>query len=121
MRRIGFFIAPVTDPDDQYAAGYDANVFLSASEAEEAIPGLAATLGTSPEYWTVSTSYVDARTFARWAKPGDYLARYSDVEGPDPGSRCGFGDDDLDEVKRRLAARGLRLDADDVGLIVVTA
>lgn len=65
--------------------------------------------------------YSERRAWAQTATEGDYLAEF---EGDgltaleDPGSRCGYGDDELDEVERWLADRGLRLAANDRGLVV---
>ena len=63
-----------------------------------------------------------ARTWARTAVAGEYLARYLDTamgDDADPGSRCGYGDDELAELGRILAKRDLRLVADDRGLIAM--
>ncbi len=70
-------------------------------------------------YQTMTHS--ERRTWIRDAKPGDYFARYADVpeDVPADGSRCGYGDDVLDDVARQLRLRDLRLVADDVGLVVV--
>lgn len=51
---------------------------------------------------------------------GDYLAYFTDTpDNSDPGSRCGYCDQELDEIRRGLLQRGLRLQSDDIGLIVV--
>ena len=55
--------------------------------------------------------------WAATAERGDYLARYVDGEN-DPGSRCGYSDSALDEIRRALVTRGLTLRADDMGLVV---
>lgn len=60
---------------------------------------------------------LDALAWARTAVAGEYLARYTSEQGDDPGSRCGYGDDVLDEAGRILGARGLRLAANDLGLV----
>lgn len=52
--RTGYYIAPVSNPEDAYAAGYDGNQFDSEQEALDAIPELAETLGTNEDDWTVS-------------------------------------------------------------------
>lgn len=49
-----FFIAPVTNPTDEYAAGYDNNRFATREEAEAEIPHLAAALNTEASDWIVS-------------------------------------------------------------------
>jgi hypothetical protein len=56
-----------------------------------------------------------ARDWARIADADDYLIEYNAEQ--DPGSRCGFDDAQLDELKRILGRRGLTLEADDRGLI----
>lgn len=62
----------------------------------------------------------DARIWALTAEAGEYLIEYDDDDCPpadeDPGSRCGFGDDELDELGRMLRQRDLKLVADDCGL-----
>jgi hypothetical protein len=60
-------------------------------------------------------SMQEARKWAKQAEAGEYLAEYEDVS--DSGSRCGFGDDELDEIARILRRRDLRLVADDRGLV----
>lgn len=62
-----------------------------------------------------------ARAWSRVARPGQYLATYSEYSGDDHGSRCGYADDQLDELGRILRKRGLRIDTDDVGLRVCLA
>lgn len=52
--RTGFFIAPVSDPTDAYAAGYDGNQFDTENEALDALSELAEALHTSVDVWTVS-------------------------------------------------------------------
>jgi hypothetical protein len=64
----------------------------------------------------------DHRAWARTAEAGDYLRTYEDSglsAYEDPGSRCGYDDRELDETRRILADRDLRLEADDVGLVAV--
>ncbi len=39
-----FYIAPAGDPRNEYAAGYDGNVFATRAEAEAEIPHLTAAL-----------------------------------------------------------------------------
>lgn len=61
-----------------------------------------------------------AYQWAATAEAGDYLAQYADDElddVSDPGSRCGFGDDELARVEEILGDGGLTLTADDVGLV----
>jgi hypothetical protein len=58
---------------------------------------------------------------AKSADAGDYLIEYADTgltDAEDPGSRCGFGDDELAEIEQVLARRGLSLRADDEGLLI---
>lgn len=66
---------------------------------------------------TNDISMSDARSWAKNCNPGDYLIWWDDVEGDDPGSRGGFGDDELDELSKILRARDLHLVADDCGLV----
>lgn len=69
---------------------------------------------------TETKSLTDAITWARSAEAGEYLARYADdglTAGTDPGSRCGYSDEQLADVERVLAKRDLRLTADDRGLV----
>jgi hypothetical protein len=62
----------------------------------------------------------DARKWALTAEAGEYLIEYDDEDCPpaedDPGSRCGFGDDELAAIERILRDRDLTLRADDTGL-----
>jgi hypothetical protein len=62
----------------------------------------------------------EALDWARTAEPGEYLAEY-DGDGfddrSDPGSRCGYGDDELDAIDTELSKRGITLAADDTGLV----
>ena len=63
----------------------------------------------------------EAIIWARTAEAGEYLAEYDDDDlddVSDPGSRCGFDDQTLDEVESVLRDRGLTLTATDVGLEV---
>jgi len=48
-----FYVAPATQPDDEWACGYDGNVFASADEAEAEIHALAAALGGEPTDYVV--------------------------------------------------------------------
>ena len=51
---------------------------------------------------------------------GEYIATYDDPLGlNDPGSRCGYSDSALHEIRGWLQRRGLDLHADDIGLRVV--
>jgi len=64
-------------------------------------------------------SLSDALEWAAWAAVGEYLIEYEDsglTDEQDPGSRCGFGDDELDAIRSALSNRGLSLTADDRGL-----
>lgn len=64
----------------------------------------------------------DALAWAQTADAGTYLITYEDsglTNDEDPGSRCGFSDPELDEIRDVLWARDLRLDTDDLGLIAV--
>ena len=68
------------------------------------------------EHMTMS----EAVAWARAAEAGDYLVEYEDTNmtaEEDPGSRCGFGDDELAEIERILRERDLSLEVDDVGLV----
>ncbi len=50
-----YFIAPADDPRDQYAAGYDGNLFGDQAEAERIAESLSSDLG--PDYdvpWVVT-------------------------------------------------------------------
>lgn len=72
------------------------------------------------EYEPMTTAELGA--WAREADEGDYLVEYEDTgmtADEDPGSRCGYDDQQLDQLKRWLADRDLALEADDVGLVVV--
>lgn len=42
-----WYLAPSSDPDDEWSAGYDGNVFASRDEAVAAVPGL---LACGPEF-----------------------------------------------------------------------
>lgn len=62
----------------------------------------------------------EARIWATTAVSGEYLIRYEDsglTDAEDPGSRCGFDDAELDEIRSMLGARDLGLSADDRGLV----
>lgn len=66
-------------------------------------------------------TYSERREFAQSATAGEYFAQFDDDgldEMSDPGSRCGYGDDELDDLERLLNARGLTLTTDDIGLVV---
>jgi len=53
---------------------------------------------------------------------GDYLAKYDDhTDKENEGSRCGYSDQELGEIRGCLRHRGLALRADDQGLLVVDA
>ena len=57
--------------------------------------------------------------WARTAGPGDYLIRWDDAWlAPDPGSRGGYSDPELSEIREVLARRDLRLSTDDLGIVV---
>lgn len=61
-----------------------------------------------------------ALAWAETAVAGEYLVEYEDTgltEAEDPGSRCGYDDAELAQIQRALAARDLRLAADDRGLV----
>lgn len=63
----------------------------------------------------------DALEWARRAAAGEYLAKFADwapIEDDD-GSRCGWDDADLAEIDRVLAARNLKIEANDRGLVAV--
>ena len=60
---------------------------------------------------------IDVWSWARGARVGDYLSVYWEGER-DPGSRCGWSDSTLHEIREVLRARGLDVHADDIGLRV---
>jgi hypothetical protein len=63
-----------------------------------------------------------SREWARQASVGEYLIKYATCgidESDDTGSLCGYGDDEVAEIDNVLGKRGLSLQADDVGLVVV--
>jgi hypothetical protein len=65
---------------------------------------------------------IEAVIWARTAEANEYLATYDEDDMDDvsdAGSRCGFDDEALDEISCVLGKRGLRLEADDVGLVVI--
>ena len=73
---------------------------------------------------TTTKTTAELMTWARTANAGEYLARYADDgldDVSDSGSRCGYGDDQLDAAKRILRSRDLTLTADDRGLVVEVA
>jgi len=62
----------------------------------------------------------DALLWAAAAAPGEYLIEYEDTgltDAQDPGSRCGYDDRELDQIRAALRTRGLTLAADDRGLV----
>lgn len=62
----------------------------------------------------------EAIAWAKTAAAGDTMIAYEDsglTDQEDPGSRCGFGDDELAEIESVLSDRGLTLSATDVGLV----
>lgn len=67
----------------------------------------------------VEVNRIDVASWCESAKDGDYLAMYWQGER-DPGSRCGWSDSALSEIRKRLRPRGLTLSADDMGLVVST-
>lgn len=65
-------------------------------------------------------SVPSALRWAATAVAGEYLVKYEDTgltDSEDPGSRCGYGDDELDAIRRELGKRDLTLAADDCGLV----
>ena len=71
------------------------------------------------DYETMTTAELGA--WAREAEAGDYLVKYGYTgvtADEDPGSRCGYDDQQLDQVGRWLRDRGLKLTTNDVGLVV---
>lgn len=65
-------------------------------------------------------SLSDALSWAASAADGDYLVEYDDTgmtDTQDPGSRCGYDDIELDQIRRALADREMTLVADDRGLV----
>lgn len=58
--------------------------------------------------------------WARTAKAGEYLVTYAETgmtDDEDPGSRCGYSDLGLEEIRRVLSHDGLTLTADGRGLV----
>jgi hypothetical protein len=51
----------------------------------------------------------EQRLFALTCEPGDYFSRHQDEA---------YGDDEVDLLRARLAARGLSLVTDEVGAVV---
>lgn len=65
-------------------------------------------------------SLTEALRWAADAEAGSYLVEYEDTgltDAQDPGSRCGYSDDELDQIRRALGDRDLTLTADDRGLV----
>lgn len=63
-----------------------------------------------------------SREWARQADAGEYLIKYATCgvdESDDTGSLCGYGEEEIAQLGNILDARGLRIEANDVGLIVV--
>ena len=60
----------------------------------------------------------EVRVWAKTVDAGEYLATYDDTVGEDSGSRCGYADSELAQIRSRLAERGLEIESDDRGLIV---
>lgn len=61
----------------------------------------------------------DAIHWTRTAEAGDYLITYEDsglTHEEDPGSRCGFDDQELAQIELAQRQRDLALGADDRGL-----
>lgn len=105
---------------DDFAAAWDALV----EESDESQRRYETSEAILEEENAVSAaairSLADARVWALEAEAGDYLVEYEEDgldEVSDPGSRCGFGDDELAEIDAILARRDLRLVADDCGLV----
>ena len=67
-------------------------------------------------------TYAELREWARTVSPGAYLVTYDESGGDDDddpdNSRCGYDDATHDQIAKWLGERGLRLDTDDMGLIV---
>ena len=69
----------------------------------------------------ITMSMGELATWSETVTGGEYLARYEDDdldEVSDPGSRCGYDDATLDQIRRWLGARDLTIRADDIGLCV---
>lgn len=63
-------------------------------------------------------SQKDDLDWARDCRAGDYLLNWSLMPIEiDPGNREGRTDEELDAIKRELSGRGLRLEADDQGMV----
>lgn len=66
----------------------------------------------------------EALKWARQATAGEYLIEFDALAAAverDPGSRHGYSDGELDQIRAALAGRGLSIEADDRGLIVVSS
>lgn len=86
--------------------------------------GFGRTFDVETQSWTGGATYspgmVAAREWASSASAGDYLVEYEDTgmtAEEDPGSRCGYDDQQLDEIRALLRKRDLTLEADDRGLM----
>jgi hypothetical protein len=67
-------------------------------------------------------SHSELGTWSETVTEGEYLASYEDDdldEVSDPGSRCGYDDATLAQVRSWLGERGMTIEADDRGLCVV--
>ena len=65
-------------------------------------------------------SLTSALAWARTAEAGEYLVEYEDTgmtDAEDSGSRCGYDDAEIAEIRDMLWRRSLRLVADDRGLV----
>lgn len=65
----------------------------------------------------------EAIEWAQECEAGDYLIEYEDCDSTpeeDPGSRCGFDDQELDAIRSVLRGRDMTLSADDRGLLAET-
>lgn len=71
---------------------------------------------------TYEASISEALDWASTAEAGDYLVQYEDTgmsHDDDPGSRCGYDDAELAQIRDSLRERDLTLTADDRGLVAV--
>ena len=74
---------------------------------------------TATGYWAVTQ---DANGSVIWeGEATDGQAAYDHAERADTGSRCGWGDSEIDAAQRILARSDLTLVADDRGLVVAVS
>jgi len=106
LRRIRQMMASFGHPVDQ----------MSDDEIEDGCLRLASVASR------MGSTFARALSWASDADAGDYLITYEATgmsTEDDPGSRCCYGDDELAAIGAVLRQRGLRLAADDRGLVAV--